>query len=52
MKRLSLGQSKVNHGKFTPESTTPLLWNKPTGNCTTRIGGGYYNYRRHAYVRR
>ncbi len=52
MKRQSLGQNKVNHGKFTPESTTPLLWNKPTGNRTTRIGGGYYNYRSHAYVRR
>lgn len=52
MKRLSLGQNKVNYGKFTPESTTPLLWNKSTGNRTTRIGGGYYNHRRHAYVRR
>lgn len=55
MKRLSLGQNKVNHGKFTPESTTPLLWNKSTGNRTTRtprIGGGYYNYRSHCYVRR
>ena len=52
MKRLSLGQVKVNHGKFTPVNTTPLGWSKPTGNRTTRIGGGYYNYRRHAYVRR
>ena len=52
MKRLSLGQSKVNHGKFTPANTTPLDWHKPTGSRTTRIGGGYYNYRRHAYVRR
>ena len=52
MKRLSLGHPNVNHGKFTPAHTTQNDWHRPTGNRTTRIGGGYYNYRRHAYVRR
>ena len=52
MKRTGLSISKVNHGKFTPANATPLSWHKPTGNRTTRIGGGYYNYRRHCYVRR
>ena len=52
MKRSSLGQPKVNHGRSTPAHTPQNDWHKSTGSRTTRIGSGYYNYRRHAYVRR
>ena len=52
MKRIGLSSISKGFGRTFPVNTTPIDWHKPTGSRTTRIGGGYYNYRRHAYVRR
>ncbi len=52
MKRHGLSLVKLNKGQFTPVYATPNDWHKPTGNRSSRIGSGYYNMRRHAYVRR
>ena len=52
MKRPGPSHKKVNKGQFTPVYATPNDWHKPTGIRSTPVGNGYYNMRRHAYVRR
>ena len=44
---------KVQHYERNRQATTtPVSWYRLTGTHSTRLGSGYYNNRRHSYVRR